>query len=134
VEVPNIAVGLVSLRDVVETSVFKQSGSKLTVALGRDVAGSPIVLDLAAMPHLLVAGQTGSGKSVSISSILCSLLLSATPDEVRIVIGDLKRVDFPGFNGIPHLLIPVMHEPVQILNALHWTTGEMDRRYRLFAR
>ena len=134
IEIPNMAIGLVSLRDVAENVVFHGAGSKLTVALGKDVAGQPIVTDLAKLPHLLIAGQTGSGKSVSMSSILCSLLLQATPDEVRILIGDLKRVDFPGFNGVPHLVVPVMHEAVQILNALHWTTGEMDRRYRLFAR
>jgi DNA segregation ATPase FtsK/SpoIIIE, S-DNA-T family len=134
IEVPNMAVGLVSLRDVVETNVFKQSPSKLTVALGRDVAGAPIVLDLAAMPHLLVAGQTGSGKSVSISSILCSLLLNTTPDEVRILIGDLKRVDFTHFGSVPHLITDVMTDSEKILRALHWTTDEMDRRYRLFAR
>ncbi|MGH2451118.1 MAG: DNA translocase FtsK, partial [Candidatus Limnocylindria bacterium] len=134
IEVPNIAVGLVSLRDVVETTAFKGGVSKLTVALGRDVAGSPIVLDLAAMPHLLVAGQTGSGKSVSISSIICSLLLNATPDEVRLLIGDLKRVDFAGFAEVPHLVVPVMTDAEKILNALYWVTGEMDRRYRLFAR
>lgn len=134
IEVPNIAVGLVSLRDVVETSVFKQSPSKLTVALGRDVAGFPIVLDLAAMPHLLVAGQTGSGKSVSISSILCSILLNATPDEVRLLIGDLKRVDFTAFGQVPHLVTDIMIDSEKILNALFWATGEMDRRYRLLAR
>ena len=134
VEVPNIAVGLVSLRDVVETNVFRNSGSKLTVALGRDVAGAPIVLDLGAMPHLLVAGQTGSGKSVSISSILCSILLNATPDEVRLLIGDLKRVDFTAFGQIPHLITDVMTDSEKILNALYWATGEMDRRYRLLAR
>jgi len=134
IEVPNIAVGLVSLRDVVETSVFKQSPSKLTVALGRDVAGFPIVLDIAAMPHLLVAGQTGSGKSVSISSILCSILLRATPDEVRLLIGDLKRVDFTAFGQIPHLVTDIMTDSEKILNALFWTTSEMDRRYRLLAR
>ncbi|HUQ16252.1 MAG TPA: DNA translocase FtsK [Candidatus Saccharimonadales bacterium] len=134
IEVPNLAVGVVSLRDVVETPLFRDSRSKLLVALGRDVSGSPIVLDLAAMPHLLVAGQTGSGKSVSISSILCSLLLKATPDEVRLLIGDLKRVDFAGFAAIPHLIAPVMTDGEKILNALYWVTGEMDRRYRLFAR
>ncbi|HEY3218911.1 MAG TPA: DNA translocase FtsK 4TM domain-containing protein [Candidatus Limnocylindria bacterium] len=134
IEVPNIAVGLVSLRDVVETTTFKQSPSKLTVALGRDVAGSPIILDLGAMPHLLVAGQTGSGKSVSISSILCSLLLNATPDEVRVLIGDMKRVDFTNFGDIPHLIAGIMTDSDKILNALYWATSEMDRRYRLFAR
>jgi S-DNA-T family DNA segregation ATPase FtsK/SpoIIIE len=134
IEVPNLAVGLVSLRDVVETAIFRASPSKLTVALGRDVAGAPIVLDLGAMPHLLVAGQTGSGKSVNISSILCSLLLNATPDDVRILIGDLKRVDFTAFGDVPHLIAPVMTDADKILNALFWVVGEMDRRYRLFAR
>ncbi len=134
IEVPNLAVGLVSLRDVVETAIFRASPSKLTVALGRDVAGAPIVLDLGAMPHLLVAGQTGSGKSVNISSILCSLLLNATPDDVRLLIGDLKRVDFTAFGDVPHLVAPVMTDAEKILNALFWVVGEMDRRYRLFAR
>jgi S-DNA-T family DNA segregation ATPase FtsK/SpoIIIE len=134
IEVPNLAVGLVSLRDVVETAIFRASPSKLTVALGRDVAGAPIVLDLGAMPHLLVAGQTGSGKSVNISSILCSLLLNATPDDVRLLIGDLKRVDFTAFGDVPHLVAPVMTDADKILNALFWVVGEMDRRYRLFAR
>jgi len=134
IEVPNLAVGLVSLRDVVETAIFRGSPSKLTVALGRDIAGAPIVLDLGAMPHLLVAGQTGSGKSVNISSILCSLLLNATPDDVRILIGDLKRVDFTAFGDVPHLVAPVMTDAEKILNALFWVVGEMDRRYRLFAR
>src|SRR6266850_6111164 len=134
IEVPNLAVGLVSLRDVVETAIFRGSPSKLTVALGRDVAGAPIVLDLGAMPHLLVAGQTGSGKSVNISSILCSLLLNATPDDVRILIGDLKRVDFTAFGDVPHLIAPVMTDADKILNALFWVVGEMDRRYRIFAR
>ncbi len=134
IEIPNMAIGLVSLRDVAESAIFRSGASKLTVALGKDVAGQPIVTDVGKLPHLLIAGQTGSGKSVCIGSILCSLMLQATPDDVRILIGDLKRVDFPGFNGVPHLIVPVMHEPQQILNALYWTTGEMDRRYRLFAR
>lgn len=134
IEIPNMAIGLVSLRDVAESPDFKGAPSRLTVALGKDVAGMPIVTDLARLPHLLIAGQTGSGKSVCIGSILCSMLLQATPDDVRVLVGDMKRVDFPGFNGVPHLIVPVMHEPQQILNALYWTTGEMDRRYRLFAR
>ena len=134
IEIPNLAIGLVSVRDVAESAEFKGSPSKLTVALGKDVAGGAIVTDLAKLPHLLIAGQTGSGKSVCIGAILTSLLLQATPDEVRILIGDLKRVDFPGFNGVPHLIVPVMHDSPQILNALYWTTSEMDRRYRLFAR
>jgi S-DNA-T family DNA segregation ATPase FtsK/SpoIIIE len=134
IEIPNLAIGLVSVRDVAESAEFKGSPSKLTVALGKDVAGGAIVTDLAKLPHLLIAGQTGSGKSVCIGAILTSLLVQSTPDDVRILIGDLKRVDFPGFNGVPHLVVPVMHDSPQILNALYWTTSEMDRRYRLFAR
>jgi len=134
IEIPNLAIGLVSLRDVAETMAFRDPTKRLPVAIARDVAGSPIVLDLAELPHLLVAGQTGSGKSVCISAILCSLLLGATPDRVRLLLGDLKRVDFPAFNGLPHLIVPLMHDHERILNALHWVTGEMDRRYRLFAR
>ncbi len=134
IEIPNLAIGLVSVRDVAESAEFKASSSKLTVALGKDVAGGAIVTDLAKLPHLLIAGQTGSGKSVCVGAILTSLLLQSTPDDVRILIGDLKRVDFPGFNGVPHLVVPVMHDSPQILNALYWTTSEMDRRYRLFAR
>ncbi len=134
IEIPNLAIGLVSVRDVAESAEFKGSPSKLTVALGKDVAGGAIVTDLAKLPHLLIAGQTGSGKSVCIGAILTSLLLQSTPDDVRILIGDLKRVDFPGFNGVPHLVVPVMNDSPQILNALYWTTSEMDRRYRLFAR
>ncbi len=134
IEIPNMAVGLVSLRDVAETAAFRDAGTRINLAIGSDVAGVPIVLDLAAMPHLLVAGQTGSGKSVLMTAILTSILLSKTPDEVRLLIGDLKRVDFAGFREIPHLIVDVMTEPEKILNALFWATGEMDRRYKLFAR
>jgi len=134
IEVPNLAIGMVTLKDVAETAMFKDASSKLTVALGRDVAGSPIVADLAKLPHLLIAGQTGSGKSVAINSIICSLLLSATPDDVRLILADPKRVELAGFNNIPHLVVPVVTDHDKILNALYWAVGEMDRRYRLFAR
>jgi S-DNA-T family DNA segregation ATPase FtsK/SpoIIIE len=134
IEVPNLAIGMVTLKDVAETAMFKDASSKLTVALGRDVAGSPIVADLAKLPHLLIAGQTGSGKSVSINSVICSLLLTATPDDVRLILCDPKRVELAGFNNIPHLVVPVVTDHVKILNALYWAVGEMDRRYRLFAR
>ena len=133
IEIPNLAIGLVSLRDVAESAEFR-TGSKLTVALARDVAGSPIVTDLARLPHLLIAGQTGSGKSVLMNSIICSILLQATPDEVRLVLADPKRVELTGFNGVPHLVVPVVTDHDKILNALYWSMGEMDRRYRLFAR
>jgi len=134
IEVPNLAIGMVTLRDVAETAMFKDASSKLTVALGRDVSGSPIVADLARLPHLLIAGQTGSGKSVSINSVICSLLLTATPDDVRLILADPKRVELAGFNHIPHLVVPVVTDHAKILNALYWAVGEMDRRYRLFAR
>jgi S-DNA-T family DNA segregation ATPase FtsK/SpoIIIE len=134
IEVPNLAIGMVTLKDVAETAMFKDASSKLTVALGRDVSGSPIVADLARLPHLLIAGQTGSGKSVSINSVICSLLLTATPDDVRLILCDPKRVELAGFNNIPHLVVPVVTDHDKILNALYWAVGEMDRRYRLFAR
>jgi len=134
IEVPNLAIGIVTLKDVAETAMFKDASSKLTMALGRDVAGSPIVADLAKLPHLLIAGQTGSGKSVSINSVICSLLLTATPDDVRLILCDPKRVELAGFNNIPHLVVPVVTDHDKILNALYWAVGEMDRRYRLFAR
>ncbi|TMC73435.1 MAG: hypothetical protein E6J13_03820, partial [Chloroflexi bacterium] len=134
IEIPNLAIGLVSLRDVAESAEFRAGTSKLTVALGRDVAGSPIVTDLARLPHLLIAGQTGSGKSVLINAVITSLLLQASPDEVRLILADPKRVELAGFNGIPHLVTPVVTDHDKILNALYWATGEMDRRYRLFAR
>jgi S-DNA-T family DNA segregation ATPase FtsK/SpoIIIE len=134
IEVPNLAIGMVTLKDVAETAMFKDASSKLMVALGRDVTGSPIVQDLARLPHLLIAGQTGSGKSVSINSIICSLLLTTTPDEVRLILADPKRVELAGFNNIPHLVVPVVTDHDKILNAMYWAVGEMDRRYRLFAR
>ena len=134
IEVPNLAIGMVTLKDVAETAMFEDASSKLTVALGRDVSGSPIVADLAKLPHLLIAGQTGSGKSVSINSVICSLLMSATPDDVRLILCDPKRVELAGFNNIPHLVVPVVTDHAKILNALYWAVGEMDRRYRLFAR
>jgi len=134
IEVPNLSIGMVTLRDVAETAMFKDATSKLSVALGRDVTGTPIVQDLARLPHLLIAGQTGSGKSVSINSIICSLLMTSTPDEVRLILADPKRVELAGFNNIPHLVVPVVTDHDKILNALYWAVGEMDRRYRLFAR
>jgi S-DNA-T family DNA segregation ATPase FtsK/SpoIIIE len=134
IEIPNMAIGLVSLKDVTASAAFRDASSKLTVALGRDVAGSPIVADLARLPHLLIAGQTGSGKSVSINSIITSLLMNATPDEVRLILCDPKRVELAGFNDLPHLVVPVVTDHDKILNALYWAVGEMDRRYRLFAR
>ena len=134
IEIPNLAIGLVSLKDVAESAAFRDARSKLTAALGRDVAGSPIVADLAKLPHLLIAGQTGSGKSVSINAVITSLLMNATPDDVRLILCDPKRVELAGFNDVPHLVVPVVTDHDKILHALYWAVGEMDRRYRLFAR
>ncbi len=133
IEIPNLAIGLVSVRDVVQSALFKAAGSKLAVALGRDIAGGPVLADLGKLPHLLVAGQTGSGKSVCINAIITSLMLNATPEEARLLLIDPKRVELTNFNGIPHLLVPVITDHDKILTALRWATGEMDRRYRLFA-
>lgn len=132
IEIPNLAIGLVSVRDVVQSALFKSAG-KLAVALGRDIGGGPVTADLAKLPHLLIAGQTGSGKSVCINAIITSLLLNATPEEVRLLLIDPKRVELAGYNGVPHLLVPVVTGHDRILTALRWATGEMDRRYRLFA-
>ncbi len=133
IEVPNSEMTLVTLRDILEEDSFARSRKILSFALGRDVSGLPIGADLAGMPHILIAGTTGSGKSVCVNSILTSLLLYNTPDEVRLVLVDPKRVELTGYNGIPHLLAPVVVEMDRVLGALQWMTREMDRRYHTFA-
>ena len=133
IEVPNEEMTMVALRDILETDLFKQKQSSLSFVLGRDVAGHPQIADLAAMPHLLIAGTTGSGKSVCINSILTSLLLYNTPDDLRLVLVDPKRVELTGYNGIPHLLAPVVVETERVVGALQWMTREMDKRYHAFS-
>ncbi|HEX7586792.1 MAG TPA: DNA translocase FtsK 4TM domain-containing protein, partial [Anaerolineae bacterium] len=133
IEVPNSQTALVSLRGVMESEAFKNMKSKLRIALGQDVAGQPICADLASMPHLLVAGATGSGKSVCINAIVGGLLCTTTPAEVRFVMVDPKRVELVNFNGIPHLLQPVVVEMDQAVAALQNTVNEMDRRFKMFA-
>jgi S-DNA-T family DNA segregation ATPase FtsK/SpoIIIE len=133
IEVPNSQTALVSLRGVMESEAFTNMKSKLRIALGQDVAGQPICADLASMPHLLVAGATGSGKSVCINAIVGGLLCTTTPAEVRFVMVDPKRVELVNFNGIPHLLEPVVVEMDQAVAALQNTVNEMDRRFKLFA-
>jgi S-DNA-T family DNA segregation ATPase FtsK/SpoIIIE len=133
IEVPNNEMTLVTLRDILEVESFNRSRKMLSFALGRDVSGLPIGADLAGMPHLLIAGTTGSGKSVCVNAILTCLLLYNTPDEVRLVLVDPKRVELTGYNGIPHLLAPVVVEMDRVLGALQWMTREMDRRYHTFA-
>lgn len=134
IEVPNTSISLVSLRSVIDSEAFRSVHSKLRIALGQDVAGQPVVADLAQMPHLLIAGATGSGKSVCINSITACLLLHNTPDDLRLVMVDPKLVELTNFNGIPHLLFPVVVEIERVVATLKWVTGEMDRRYRLFSK
>jgi S-DNA-T family DNA segregation ATPase FtsK/SpoIIIE len=133
IEVPNSTVSLVSLREVVESREFQRLKSKLKIALGADVSGQPIVADLALMPHLLIAGATGSGKSVCINSIVTCLLFHNAPETLRLLMIDPKMVELVGFNGIPHLLAPVVVELDEIVTSLIWITRQMDERYRLFA-
>jgi len=133
IEVPNEEMSLVMLRDVVESEKFQRTHSSLRIALGKGVSGHPLVSDLAAMPHLLIAGTTGSGKSVCVNSILTCLLLNNTPDDLRLVLIDPKRVELTGYNGIPHLLSPVVVEMDRVVGALQWMTREMDNRYHKFA-
>ena len=134
IEVPNQAVAIVNLREVLESQEFRSSNASLRVALGKDVAGKPWLADLAKMPHMLVAGSTGSGKTVCLNSIIVSLLYSHGPDELRFIMVDPKRVELTAYNNIPHLLVPAITDVAKTLNALKWTIGEMDRRFTQLAR
>ncbi len=131
IEVPNRTVSTVTLRELIENPSFGEAKSKLTVCLGKDVGGTPIMFDIAKMPHLLIAGATGMGKSVCINSIITSILYKATPDEVKLILIDPKKVEFNIYNGIPHLQIPVVSDPKKAAGALHWAVTEMERRYEL---
>lgn len=133
IEIPNRSLEVVTLKTMLASSVMQKSRSKLTVSLGLDVSGSPVVTNIAKMPHVLIAGTTGSGKSVMINSFISSLLFRASPAEVKLIMIDPKRVELTGYNGIPHLLTPVIVEVEKILSSLKWAIGEMDRRYKLFA-
>jgi S-DNA-T family DNA segregation ATPase FtsK/SpoIIIE len=133
VEVPNKDFNIVALRRILDEVDFTASGSKLTFALGRDVAGKAQAVDLAKMPHLLIAGATGSGKSVMVNALITSLLCEASPDDVRMILIDLKRVELAAYNGLPHLLVPVITEPERAKAALKWAVNEMESRYRRFA-
>ena len=133
IEVPNTEVSLVALRDVIEAQSSQKTGSRLKLGLGKDVSGGSVIADLAAMPHLLIAGTTGSGKSVCVNSIISCLLLQNTPDDLKFVMVDPKRVELTYFNGIPHLMAPVVVELERVVSALQWVSREMDRRYHLFA-
>ncbi len=131
VEVPNINTTTVRLRGLLDTDTFRDAPGKTTVCLGVDVVGKPVFADLDKMPHLLVAGATGMGKSVCINSLLISLLYKARPDEVKLILIDPKKVEFQSYANIPHLLVPVVTEPQKAAGALSWAVGEMERRYDL---
>lgn len=133
IEVPNPEVAPIMLREVIETPEFVKFKSRLAVGLGKDISGDNVIIDLAKMPHLLIAGATGSGKSVCINSIIVSLLYKATPEEVKLLMIDPKVVELGVYNGIPHLLIPVVTDPAKAAGALQWAVQEMVTRYKLFA-
>ncbi len=133
IEVPNKEKEMVPLRDVIESEEFQHNNSKLSVALGKDVAGNVAIGNIAKMPHVLIAGSTGSGKSVCINTIITSIIYNAKPSEVKLVMVDPKVVELSVYNGIPHLLIPVVTDPKKAAGALAWAVQEMDNRYNLFA-
>ena len=133
IEVPNKQKEMVGLREVIESEEFKNNDSKLSVALGKDVAGSSVIANIAKMPHVLIAGSTGSGKSVCINTIITSIIYNSKPSEVKLVMVDPKVVELSVYNGIPHLLIPVVTDPKKAAGALAWAVQEMDNRYNLFA-
>lgn len=131
IEIPNPQKEIVYIRDILSSETFKNASSKLTIGLGKDVVGQPVIADLAKMPHLLIAGATGSGKSVGINSIICSILFKSTPDDVRFLMIDPKRIELSGYENIPHLLHPVVVDPKMANRALQWAVREMERRYML---
>jgi S-DNA-T family DNA segregation ATPase FtsK/SpoIIIE len=134
IEVPNQRVAMVSLRELIESAEFKQRPHNMFVTLGKDVAGKVWVADLPKMPHLLIAGSTGSGKTVGINTIILSLLYQNTPDSLRLIMVDPKRVELTLYNGIPHLLTPVITDAVKTVNALKWSIGEMERRFEVLSK
>ena len=133
IEVPNRQTSVVPIRDIIDSDAFRQAKSKVTMCLGKDIGGSVCVADIAKMPHMLIAGATGSGKSVCINSIIMSILYKASPEEVRLLMVDPKVVELGVYNGIPHLLVPVVTDPRKAAGALNWAVSEMLGRYKLFA-
>ena len=133
IEVPNKVVSMVSMRELIDSDEFRNAKSKLTAVLGRDISGEIVVTDIAKMPHLLIAGTTGSGKSVCVNSILISILYKATPDEVKLLLIDPKMVEFSKYKGIPHLLVPIVSDAKKAAGALGWAVSEMLNRYKIFS-
>ena len=134
IEVPNTEFTRVTLREVMESDAFQKMQSPLKFAIGKDVSGKPVSYDIASMPHLLIAGTTGAGKSVCVNAILCCFLLDNSPADLRLVLVDPKRVELTGYNGIPHLLAPVITDADRVVGALQWMMREMDSRYKKFSR
>jgi S-DNA-T family DNA segregation ATPase FtsK/SpoIIIE len=132
-ELPNAKRQTIRLSEILEADAYRGSGSKLTIAMGKDITGHPVVTDLAKAPHMLVAGTTGSGKSVAINAMILSLLYQATPEEVRLIMIDPKMLELSVYEGIPHLLAPVVTDMKLAANALNWCVGEMEKRYRLMS-
>jgi len=132
IEVPNHSLEIVGLKGIMSSDEMLKNRSKLAVVLGRDTASRPMIVDISKMPHCLIAGTTGSGKSVTINAFITSLLFRNSPEELKLILIDPKRVELSNYNGIPHLLTPVITEPEKILSSLKWATSEMDRRYKLF--
>lgn len=133
IEVPNHSAEFVTLKEMLSSKTMKKHPSKLAVALGIDVTGNPIIADIASMPHVLIAGATGSGKSVAINAFMSSILFRASPDEVKFILVDPKRVELTGYNDIPHLLTPVIVEPSKVVSALKWAVNQMEQRYKQLA-
>ena len=133
IEVPNKENSPVMLRDLLESAEFKNSVSKVSFAVGKDIGGKVVVADIAKMPHVLIAGATGSGKSVCINTLIMSILYKASPEEVKLIMIDPKVVELSVYNGIPHLMIPVVTDPKKAAGALNWAVAEMTRRYQAFA-
>lgn len=133
IEIPNAARQMVRFKEVVASSVFGKAKSKLTICLGKDIVGNPVVTELDKMPHLLIAGATGTGKSVALNSMICSLLYKSNPDEVKLIMVDPKRIELSTYDGIPHLITPVVINVKKATNALFWAVREMERRYELLS-
>src|SRR3990170_3898155 len=133
IEIPNVHRDSVSLKELLSSDEFKKAKSKLSLGLGMDISGKPVVTDLAQIPHLLVAGATGSGKSVGINSMICSILFNSTPDEVKMIMIDPKMIELSIYDGIPHLIAPVVTNPKKAANAIRWVVEEMERRYNSLA-